>query len=125
MLLELGASVADRGALNEQELGRLNDVTGRLPVRARLERTHEGGYVVDFTPVGGSWADRVERELSGAFAAMLRRSSPPRLKRCGESRCRRFFYDDTRSRTRRWCEARTCGNRARVRRHRRRPPQRG
>lgn len=120
MLLDLADSLADRGRLSDEQLAALNAVIGRLPVRAQLERGEETGYVVDFTPVGGTWVDRVERELSGAFAAMLRRSHPPRLKRCAEPSCRRFFYDATRSRTRRWCDSRTCGNRARVRRYRQR-----
>jgi predicted RNA-binding Zn ribbon-like protein len=87
-------------------------------VRAQLVREPDGGYVVDFTPVGGAWVERVERELAGAFGSILRRSRPPRLKRCADKSCRRAFYDATRSRTRRWCDSGTCGNRARVRRHR-------
>ena len=58
--------------------------------------------------------------VSGAFASLLRRSRPPRLKRYADPVCRRAFVDDTRSRTRRWCDLGTCGNRARVRRHRNR-----
>ena len=73
---------------------------------------------IAFTPVGGEWVDRVERELSGAFGSILRRPRPPRLKRCADASCRRVFHDATRSRTRRWCNSGTCGNRARVRRHR-------
>jgi predicted RNA-binding Zn ribbon-like protein len=99
------------------ELAELNAITGRLPVRAQLE-LEPGAYVVDFEPVGGTRLERLERELSGAFASILRRSFPARLKRCADETCRRVFYDDTRSRTRRWCDAGTCGNRARVRRHR-------
>jgi predicted RNA-binding Zn ribbon-like protein len=118
LLGRLADSVAAGGRLSVHELAELNAITGRLPVRARLEAQPGGGYVVDFTPVGGAWIDRVERELSGAFASILRRSNPPRLKRCAESSCRRVLYDETRSRTRRWCDSRTCGNRSRVRRHR-------
>jgi predicted RNA-binding Zn ribbon-like protein len=121
-LRELLSRLTDTVALGRQlaagELAELNEVTGRLPVRARLEAEPDGGYVVDFEPVGGSEIDRLERELAGSFASLLRRSRPPRLKRCAE--CGRAFVDGTRSRTRRWCDAGTCGNRARVRRHRRR-----
>ena len=91
---------------------------GRAPVRSQLEITPDGSYLVDFTPVGGDWIDRVERELAGAFTSMLRRSHPPRLKLCGADGCGAFFYDDTKNRARRWCDARTCGNRTRVRRYR-------
>lgn len=87
-------------------------------MRAQLVAELDDGYVIDFTPVGGEWVDRVERELSGAFGSILRRPRPPRLKRCADASCRRVFHDATRSRTRRWCNSGTCGNRARVRRHR-------
>jgi predicted RNA-binding Zn ribbon-like protein len=87
-------------------------------VRAQLEVTEEGGYLVDFTPVGGTRIEQVERELAGIFSSLLRRSHPPRIKVCAGEGCGRVFYDETRSRTRRWCDGGTCGNRARVRRHR-------
>jgi predicted RNA-binding Zn ribbon-like protein len=120
LLGRLADTTARGHPLSTGELAELNAVTGRLPVRARLEALPDGGYLVDFSPVGGTWIDRVERELSGSFASILRRSRPPRLKRCADESCRRAFYDETRSRTRRWCDSRTCGNRSRVRRHRRR-----
>jgi predicted RNA-binding Zn ribbon-like protein len=118
LLARLTDTVAAEAPLSPGELAELNEVTGRLPVRAQLKAEPAGGYVVDFAPVGGAWIDRVERELSGAFASILRRSQPPRLKRCAAEGCGRAFYDQTRSRTRRWCDSRTCGNRSRVRRHR-------
>ena len=118
LLSRLTETVVAGEQLSAGELARLNAVTGRLPVRARLEAEPDGGYVVDFEPVGGSAVERLERELSGAFASLLRRSRPPRLRRCADPGCRRAFVDETRSRTRRWCDLGTCGNRARVRRHR-------
>ena len=118
LLSRLTETVVAGEQLSAGELARLNAVTGRLPVRARLEAEPDGGYVVDFEPVGGSGVERLQRELSGAFASLLRRSRPPRLKRCADPVCRRAFVDDTRSRTRLWCDLGTCGNRARVRRHR-------
>jgi predicted RNA-binding Zn ribbon-like protein len=118
LLRRLSDTVAAGRQLSTAELAELNTVTGRLPVRAQLLLEPDGGYVLDFTPVGGEWVDRVERELSGAFGSILRRSRAPRLKRCADDSCRRVFYDGTRSRTRLWCDTGACGNRARVRRHR-------
>jgi predicted RNA-binding Zn ribbon-like protein len=118
--------VAAGRALSGRQLAELNAVTGRLPVQAQLELDPHGGYYVDFAPGGGSRVERLERELSGAFVSIVRRTNPPRLKRCADEACRRVFYDETRSRTRLWCDRGTCGNRARVRRHRSRsagPPK--
>lgn len=46
-----------------------------------------------------------------------------RLKQCAGLHCGWFFLDETRSRTRRWCDMRVCGSRAKTRRFRQR--QRG
>lgn len=42
-----------------------------------------------------------------------------RLKQCPGEHCGWLFLDETKSRTRRWCEMRVCGSRAKVRRFRR------
>jgi hypothetical protein len=76
LLNHLADTAAAGRALSQDELAALNEVTGRLPVRAQLVAERDGGYVIDFTPVGGAWVDRVERELSGAFGSILRRSRP-------------------------------------------------
>ena len=120
LLSRLTDTVAAGSQLSVSELADLNAVSGKLPVRGGLQAEPGGGYVVVFEPVGGKWVDRVERVLSGSFGSLLRRSPPTRLKRCADETCRRAFVDKTRSRTRRWCDSGTCGNRARVRRHRKR-----
>jgi len=118
LLRELAGTVAAGAILSEEQLRAFNRIIGRAPVRAQLEVAEEGGYLVDFAPVSGDWIDRAERELAGSLSSMLRRVHPPRLKLCEAEGCGRLFYDESRSRTRRWCDSRTCGNRARVRRHR-------
>jgi predicted RNA-binding Zn ribbon-like protein len=120
LLRGLGRTLADGRRLTGSQLKALNAVIGRIPVRAQLEVADDGRYLVDFTAVGGSWFDRLERELAGSFTAMIRRSHPSRLKLCEDPDCRTFFYDESRNRARRWCDSRRCGNRARVRRHRQR-----
>jgi predicted RNA-binding Zn ribbon-like protein len=116
LLRELAATAGGGDALSADQLARINAVIGRRPVRAQLEPDEAGGYLVDFSPVGGAWIDQVERDLAGAFVSMLRRAHPPRIKVCAG--CGAVFYDESKNRTRRWCDSRTCGNRARVRRYR-------
>jgi len=43
-----------------------------------------------------------------------------RVHKCADRRCPRHFVDLTKSRTRKWCDMRTCGNRAKAQRWRRR-----
>ena len=118
LLRELAATVSGGALLSPAQLAAINAVIGRSPVRSQLELDAEGRYLVDFRPVGGDWIDRAERELAGSFSSLLRRSYPTRLRVCADETCGSVFYDESRSRTRRWCDSGTCGNRARVRRHR-------
>jgi len=49
-------------------------------------------------------------------------TSPERelVKRCASDTCLWLFLDRTKNHARRWCDMKVCGNRAKVRRHRRR-----
>jgi predicted RNA-binding Zn ribbon-like protein len=41
----------------------------------------------------------------------------PRLHTCASETCRWLFLDSSKNRTRRWCDMKTCGNRAKARRY--------
>lgn len=47
-----------------------------------------------------------------------------RVKECAADNCNWLFYDASRNRSRRWCDMRDCGNRAKARRFRRRASER-
>ncbi len=111
-------AILDEGRLpSDVELGPLNQFVQSVPVRARLER-HGDGFVLDMTPLGDGWA-LVTRDLAGWFGSLLR-ADPWRLKLCANPACRLPFHDASKSRTRRWHDNATCGNRDRVRRFRER-----
>jgi predicted RNA-binding Zn ribbon-like protein len=116
LLRRLAESLAVRGTLRPRELAQFNELIGATPMRTQLVALPYGGYLIDLQPLSDDGVERALRELAGEFGSMLRRSYPPRLKLC--EGCGAVFWDGTRSRTRRWCDTRTCGNRARVRRHR-------
>jgi predicted RNA-binding Zn ribbon-like protein len=42
---------------------------------------------------------------------------PPRLHTCASETCRWLFLDTSKNRTRRWCDMKICGNRAKARRY--------
>lgn len=62
--------------------------------------------------------------LAGAIALsaaqFLASGDRRRLKVCGNSGCRWIFYDETKNRSRRWCDSNLCGNLFKVRRYRHR-----
>jgi predicted RNA-binding Zn ribbon-like protein len=47
----------------------------------------------------------------------LRRTSPGRLRPCGNPACALFLIDHSKPNTARWCSMATCGNRMKARRH--------
>jgi predicted RNA-binding Zn ribbon-like protein len=116
MLRRLAGTVSEARLLSPSQLAELNAVIS-APVRAEL-RILDGAYFVEMTPDAGTWIEAAVRELAGSFSSMLRHSHPPRLRLCANEACRVAYYDESRSRTRRWCDPSGCGNRARVRRHR-------
>ncbi|MGE5541895.1 MAG: CGNR zinc finger domain-containing protein, partial [Bacillota bacterium] len=75
-----------------------------------------GQYRIDVLPVAEDWT-WILGEIAASFADLLSRHGPTRIKVCQNPDCHWVFYDESRSRTRRWCED-TCGNLMKVRRFR-------
>jgi predicted RNA-binding Zn ribbon-like protein len=77
------------------------------------------------TPDGFGWAwstelalDRPIWPIARSAADLLTSDSERRLVRqCGADDCLWLFMDTTKNRTRQWCSMRSCGNRAKARRH--------
>ena len=67
---------------------------------------------------------RVLVPVALSAAELLANDDPSRVRRCGNPACILYFYDTTRSRTRRWCSMQGCGNRLKVAAHRRRAGRR-
>jgi len=64
------------------------------------------------------WLDAVLRPVTRAAVDLLTSDDVTRVGRCADEECAWLFLDTTRSRTRRWCDMRVCGNRSKVRRFR-------
>ena len=83
---------------------------------ARLE-AGDGMFAIDL-PSPGSSLDAARLAAARSAAAVLgSRTDLAHLKRCPREDCQFAFVDDSRNQTRRWCDTRLCGNRARVARH--------
>ena len=77
---------------------------------------------------GARWrwpaADPISETVLGPIAlsavGLLRDSDPKRIKQCPGEHCGWVFFDMTKNGSRRWCEMKVCGNRAKAKTHYRR-----
>jgi predicted RNA-binding Zn ribbon-like protein len=108
-------------------------VERRPPDRAALRtvnRALRAQYVYELVPApdGVSFDHRHEGDpIAGALARLtesiareLTRPDADRLRVCANEECRWVFWDASPTARRKWCDMATCGNRAKVARHRER-----
>ena len=93
----------------------LNTELAAAMARSQLVATESG-----FTWVwaeGGKALDCVLWPVARSAADLLTAGDLTAVRRCEGRACGWFFLDTSRNRTRRWCDMRICGNRAKARRH--------
>ena len=96
-------------------LSKLNQALN-VPVRQRLVQ-NQNGLRTELLPVMKDWRWAIAR-IAASLGEMLASRQAERIGICANKDCRWIFYDPTKAHIKRWCNARTCGNRARVRRAR-------
>ncbi len=114
-------ALAERGVSSEKArsdaLTEINRVLGRSAGTRRLETHHDGTFVRTFVPVGDLFAGLTIPIVESAADSLIA-GELARVRRCGDARCFRVFFDSTRNARRRWCDMSTCGNRAKAARFR-------
>lgn len=104
-------------ALDPADLNHLNRelavVFGGLGLRAS-----ENGYSLAWCEADAN-LEKVLWPAIRSAAELLTSPDPERLKICDAPDCRWLFLDRSRNGRRRWCDMKVCGNREKVRRHRR------
>lgn len=93
---------------------RLNVLLGRTRITPRLTE-HDGFplHVHYFAP-GASVAEHLAADCGVALAHVLVENEWERLRMCAAPDCSRMFVDESRNRSRVYCDSRTCGNRMHV-----------
>ncbi|MEZ4502175.1 MAG: CGNR zinc finger domain-containing protein [Dehalococcoidia bacterium] len=101
------------GDVDPNDVPTLNGFAATLPLRVR------------FTPSGGVNLEATESGVAGFHAAVLGavfreelRGEWRRYKLCRNPDCEWAFFDESRNRSRLWCEMQTCGARAKMRAYR-------
>ena len=117
-LFRIFSAVSTGDSPKATDLAILNEV-----LSAALGRLH-----LVSSPAGFSWdwhegGDRLEQMLwpvAQSAADLLTSAEISRVGRCADERCGWLFMDMSKNRSRRWCDMKDCGNRAKARRHYRR-----
>lgn len=104
-------------------LERRDEGQGRAHLNAILDR---GRVIAALGPSGPESTYEIASGWEPAWHAafsyleLLRNWPETRIKACAHPDCILYFLDTSKNGTRRWCDMRTCGNRAKVQRHYRR-----
>ena len=117
-LFRLFSAVAARRRPPAADLSALNRWLAKSLGRLRLATTGDG--------IGWRWSDEPEAldaplwPVARSAADLLTGDDRAALRECADGGCRWLFLDRSRNHSRRWCDMKACGNRAKVRRHYRR-----
>ena len=106
----------------EAHIHEINTVLSTVQVESSLIRAREGFALEEIPSVCG-WPLFIWK-VARSFAEMLATQDMSRLKTCANDDCGWAFYDQSKNKTRRWCDDKVCGNIMKVRRFRaRRKPE--
>jgi predicted RNA-binding Zn ribbon-like protein len=98
------------------DLDRLNEALEAAPFVERVAEA-DGRFRVETAPVRMDWIG-IRARVAASFARMLEQGEPSRLRICDNPDCRWVYYDETKNRSKRYCDDKMCGNLMKVRRFR-------
>jgi predicted RNA-binding Zn ribbon-like protein len=115
-LLRRMVETLENSHISAEDLATLNAILSRPSLKRHLSATQQG-YLIEMVPEKKDW-DWVQAEIAASFAHLLTDHEPERIKICANPNCLGIFYDESKSRTRRYCTPDKCANLLKVRRFR-------
>ncbi len=115
LVLSICISIANGRSLPSQRLSGLNSALSQFPGLLRVQK-HSDRIKKEWT----STADGLQQVLFAVLtsaAELLASDRVRRVRECASADCTWLFVDESRNRSRRWCQMRACGNRMKARRH--------
>ncbi|HEX5502477.1 MAG TPA: ABATE domain-containing protein [Thermomicrobiales bacterium] len=112
------SAVAGGRAPAGADLATLNDALARASAHLRVVPA-AGGFAWAWAGADDA-LDRVLWPVARSAADLLTSARLDRVRECAGEDCNWLFLDLSRNRSRRWCDMKECGNRAKARRHYRR-----
>ena len=116
LMHEIAESVDRRGHPAKRQVRELNHIL-RHGLHYHELRLDPDGTHYAFAQVGDR-LDQARATIASSLAHFLADDDASRLRACANPGCRFVFVDRSPTGRRRWCNMRTCGNQAKVARHR-------
>lgn len=115
LLLTIFIGIANGRTVSAQRIYELNSALAQTPGLLRVHKT--------FNRMETEWMSAADG-LQQVFFAVLTNAAEllasgrlGRVRECASADCTWLFVDESRNRSRRWCDMRACGNRMKARRH--------
>lgn len=109
---------------NHRLLEQLNTYMSKGPAIRQVVWKQDGRAELALLPERTGW-EQIMAEIAASFAAALLEKEPSRFRICDNPDCLWVYYDDTRNRSKRYCDDKACGNLMKVRRFRARKKAEG
>lgn len=110
--------IVNKQSITDSDLEKLNEFLLVTPCIISILRV-ENRYELQDIPQKRDW-NWIMREIVLSFCKYLVCQDPRRIRICENRDCLWVFFDESKNRTRRWCDDSMCGNLLKVRRHRER-----
>ena len=118
LLRKVTENLIDGKEITDEDTAKLDQILAEVPLRRRLDNA-KGEPQLKLVPQQPNW-DWVQAEIVASWIDFLVHGDRQRLKICDNQNCLWIFYDESKSRTRRYCSDSSCGNLLKVRRFRER-----
>jgi predicted RNA-binding Zn ribbon-like protein len=115
LLLSIFAGIANGRSLSSQRLSELNAALAQAPGLLRVHKSPDR-IETEWTSAADGLQQVLFAILSSA-AELLASDRLARVRECASVDCTWLFVDESRNRSRRWCDMSACGNRMKARRH--------
>ncbi len=117
VLRSIVEELIEHKTISDNKLEQLNCFMTPVTSYLVLERNDQQGFQLRTESLNPASASA---EIARSFATLIAESDWRRLKVCANESCRWAYFDESRNRSRRWCDSKLCGNVMKVRAFRKR-----
>lgn len=115
-MLRMVQSLAQGRSVSPEDVAELNRTLAEGPFNWQVA-IEDAGFRLASVPVRSDWAG-IRAKIAASFARMLAEDDPSRLRICDNPDCLWVYYDETKNRSKKYCDDKLCGNLMKVRRFR-------